>query len=180
MDEVATGDAEGDVGVASTLDMFREHEQVRQMLVSIPTAVKLPITAEKAFEDLKTLLDEYQEQPHLMDPYLEDLLGLLVALTRDNTQTTEVTSQGFKYLWLFTKVRGYKTIVKKLPHEVKDLLPVLKLLESEEVKSDFYGSYVLLMWISIIVYMPFNMMGFDTTAIAPQEGDTVQPTVVER
>ena len=40
-------------------------------------------------------------------------------------------------------------------------MPVLHLLETSNIQSDFYGSYVLLMWLSIIVYMPFNMMGFD-------------------
>ncbi|XP_045621060.2 tubulin-specific chaperone D isoform X2 [Procambarus clarkii] len=158
------GRPEDDMGISYTLDMFREHDEVRQMLSSIENAVENQFTAEKAFETLKTILDYYQEQPHLLDPHLEGILTQLVEVTRNPNNIPEVASQAFKYLWLFIKVRGYKTIVRKLPHEVKDLLPVLHMLETPEGSSDFYESYVLLLWLSIIVYMPFNMMGFDTTA----------------
>ncbi|KAG7177956.1 Tubulin-specific chaperone D-like [Homarus americanus] len=172
------GRAEDDVGISCTLDMFREHEEVRQMMGSIEKAVKNQYTAEKAFEDFKTILDNYQEQPHLLDPNLEEMLKQLVDITRDPTNKSEVVSQAFKYLWLVVKVRGYKTIVRKLPHEVKDLLPVLQMLESPEGSSDFYETYVLLLWLSIIVYMPFNMMGFDaTTAGGEQQSGAL---VVER
>lgn len=62
--------------------------------------------------------------------------------------------------------------------QVKDLLPVLQLLETPEGGSDFYTSYVLLLWLSIIVYMPFNMMGFDATTM--ETNQQAGKTVVER
>ncbi|XP_071539059.1 tubulin-specific chaperone D isoform X2 [Panulirus ornatus] len=170
--------ADDDVGISCTLDMFREHEEVHQMLGSIEKAVQSQSTAEKAFEDFKTILDCYQEQPHLLDTHLEGILMRLVEITRNSNHKSEIISQAFKYLWLVIKVRGYKVIFKKLPHEVKDLLPVLQMLETPEGSSDFYESYVLLLWLSIIVYMPFNMMGFDATAAGGDKQSGA--TVVER
>lgn len=169
---------EDNMGLSCTLDMFREHDQVQQLINSIDKAIATQFTAEKAFEEMKTILDLYQEQPHLLDPHLEGILGQLINIIRSRSQDQEVLSQAFKYLWLVTKVRGYKTIIKKLPHEVKDLLPVLQLLETPEGSSDFYTSYVLLLWLSIIVYMPFNMMGFDATTM--ETNQHASKTVVER
>lgn len=54
------GRAEDDVGISGTLDMFREHEEVHQMLASIEKVVHAQSTAEKAFENFKTILDYYQ------------------------------------------------------------------------------------------------------------------------
>lgn len=52
------------------------------------------------------------------------------------------------------------------------------MLETPEGSSDFYESYVLLLWLSIIVYMPFNMMGFDATVAGGDQQSGA--TVVER
>lgn len=51
-----------EVGFSCTLDMFQEHEQVQNMLNGIKEATQTEFTAEKAFEDLKTILDKYQVQ----------------------------------------------------------------------------------------------------------------------
>ncbi|MPC94814.1 hypothetical protein E2C01_090000 [Portunus trituberculatus] len=48
-----------DTGVSCSLDMFREHQEVRQMVDTIGQ-VETEFTAEKAFEDLKKILDNYQ------------------------------------------------------------------------------------------------------------------------
>ncbi|KAK3890720.1 hypothetical protein Pcinc_005355 [Petrolisthes cinctipes] len=168
-----------DMGLWScTLDMFQEYQQVQNMLNTIEVDTKNELLAEKAFEDLITILNKYQEQPHLLDPHLELMLDHLVRLARDPTQAKSVTRQTFKYLWLIVKVRGHKIIFKKLPHEVKDLIPVLELLECHDASEDFYQSYVLLLWLSIIIYNPFNMTIFDTTTTTTTT--TAGPTVIER
>lgn len=51
---------EEDAGVSCSLDMFREHQEVRQMVDTIDQVVETESTAEKAFEDLKKILDNYQ------------------------------------------------------------------------------------------------------------------------
>lgn len=172
---------EEDAGVSCSLDMFREYQEVRQMVDTIGRVVETEFMAEKAFEDLKKILDNYQEQPHLLDPHLEELLSCLVEVVRSNPPSSTTTQQAFRYLWLITKVRNHKIIFKKLSHEVKDLLPVLQMLESPEGSSDFYASYILLLWLSIIVYMPFNMMGFDVKVAGKeaQSGTTVVQRILE-
>ncbi|XP_064092677.1 tubulin-specific chaperone D-like isoform X2 [Macrobrachium nipponense] len=168
-----------DVGISCTLDMFREYEEVKQMLTSIEQAVETDLGAEKAFEDLTKILDSYQEQPHLLDPYLEQMLTELIKISSAPDAPSKVTSQAFKYLWLIIKVRGYKNVSRKLPHEVNDLIPVLEMMECEEEAKDFYRCFVLLLWLSIIVYMPFNMKGFDAT-VKKSPAQSASPTVVER
>ncbi|CAG0892864.1 unnamed protein product [Cyprideis torosa] len=67
--------------------------------------------------------------------------------------------QCFKYLYFITKVRGYKTVVRFLPHEVSDLEPVLRMLQTMD-RSDskiWESHYMLLLWLSIIILLPFPM-----------------------
>lgn len=60
--EVGEGEQqqEEDAGVSCSLDMFKEHQEVRQMVDTISQVVETEFTAEKAFEDLKKILDNYQ------------------------------------------------------------------------------------------------------------------------
>ena len=60
---------EDDVGVSCSLDMFREHQEVRQMVDTIGQVVETEFTAEKAFEDLKKILDNYQVVMQLIVRY---------------------------------------------------------------------------------------------------------------
>lgn len=72
-----------------------------------------------------------QEQPHLLDAHLEEFLSILVSIVRaagvddgetlhpnSNATKRDVAAQAFKFLYLIVKVRGYKIVVNKLPHEV--------------------------------------------------------------
>lgn len=66
------------------------------------------------------------------------------------------------------------------PFQVSDFEPVLQLLESQDVSdSDTWTTrYVLLLWLSIIVMIPFHMSrldGFDSTS-----ENCVQKTVMCR
>ncbi|XP_076058243.1 tubulin folding cofactor D [Oratosquilla oratoria] len=172
------GDFDEAPGLSCALDVFQEAEEVRDTFVNIPEVVKDPLAAEKAFEDLKTLLDKYQEQPHLLDGHLEGMLSQLVGFIRDTQQDPVAKGQAFKYMWLVCKVRGHKVVAKKLPHEVKDLTAVLLLMEAKDAAGDFYQSFVLLLWLSIIVYLPFSMASFDTSE--QQEPQQKPQTVVQR
>lgn len=51
---------EDDAGVSCSLDMFREHQEVHQMVHAISQVVETEFTAEKAFEDLGKILNNYQ------------------------------------------------------------------------------------------------------------------------
>ena len=62
-------------------------------------------------------------------------------------------------------------------------MPVLEMVENSKGDDGFgfYNNYVLLLWLSIIVYMPFNIADFDaiyTTSAAISS--TANKSVVDR
>jgi hypothetical protein len=106
-------------------------------------------------------LDEYQEQPYLLDPHLETLLSPLIAAFRNQIKSpkaqldTPRLERISHLIYFFTKVRGAKTIgqppnrlrpacptlravltgapvaVSLFPHEVSDLSILLRALTDE-------------------------------------------------
>ena len=60
-------------------------------------------------------------------------------------------------------MRKAKVVVRHFPHEVSDLDPVLTLLEAEGDNTDNWETrYVLLLWMSMLVLIPFDMKRFDS------------------
>lgn len=70
----------------------------------------------------------------------------------------------FKIIYTLSIVRGYKTIVRYLPHEVTDLEPTLQYLLAIDQKQItlWYARYVLCIWLSIIVRVPFDLNSVDS------------------
>lgn len=62
-------------------------------------------------------------------------------------------------------VKTYKKIVTYLPHEVVDLLPVLRMLEKQDPNDveTWETRYVLLVWLSIISKIPFPLCRLETS-----------------
>jgi tubulin-specific chaperone D len=63
------------------------------------------------------------------------------------------------------RVRGYKTVVKLLPHEVCDLEPVLHLLQSQD-RCDaptWESRYTLLLWLAMLCLVPFDISTIDSS-----------------
>ena len=52
------------------------------------------------------IVDRYQEQPHLMDPYLEEMILDFLSIARDTNVDKKLSHLAFKFLYLLTKV-GY-------------------------------------------------------------------------
>lgn len=109
-----------------------------------------------------------------------------------------------RVLHAFATVRGYKTVVKFFPHEAKDLEPVVALLvrshdaalnastavEAEELGTAWETRATLILWLSILVLIPFDLVtvdsqvstgGDDGAAVAARGGaGTEAPPVVMR
>lgn len=64
-----------------------------------------------------------------------------------------------RLLYMYTKVRGYKVVMKFLPHEVHHLPPLLRLLESlaEAPGVAWEVPYILLLWLSVAALVPFAL-----------------------
>jgi hypothetical protein len=162
-DSNATG-----LGAASTA--FKESDQVRQWIEEIPQmAEKGDGFFEMHRQRFEITLDWYQEQPHLLDPHLQDMVGMLISLIRGRGggKDQELEDRERNYAAAFAariiKVRKSKVVVRFLPHEVADMEPVLALLEGEGKKTENWETrYVLLLWMSMLVLIPFDMKRFDS------------------
>ena len=62
---------------------------------------------------------------------VESLVEQLFLLTQPGVHPI-IRQQGFRYLYLVSKVRGPKVMVRWFPHEVSDFDPVLKSLQQQD------------------------------------------------
>ena len=69
----------------------------------------------------------------------------------------------FEILYTLCKIRGYKTIVKFFPHEAADLEPCFYYLEGLNNNSLWQSQYILLIWLSMIVLVPFDLDTIDSS-----------------
>ncbi|RHY34117.1 hypothetical protein DYB32_001137 [Aphanomyces invadans] len=105
----------------------------------------------------------------------------LVALLQSGGDLTEAVMENFQAL-VSAMNCVYKTIVKLLPHDVVEFEPVLLLLHSQdhddhttwEIRYDAYPApkknscifhlrFVLLLWLSILALVPFDLKSIDST-----------------
>lgn len=149
-----------DAGASNTLEYFTELNTIVEMINKLRTEHATHF--EKSYEEYSRILSRYQEQPHLLNPHLPQLIEQLLAYIRKNDDTTLVHAS-FKYMYQLAKVRMYKVLVKFLPHEIADLDFVLNILEQQQVSdsTNWETRYMLLLWLSILVLNPFEMARFD-------------------
>lgn len=151
---------------------FKEYETVMKLLNNLPNSIKELRDREKSFEQFLYICDAYQEQPHLIDPFLTEIIDKLIDLVKssmkaDLNEMKEhdelLINESFKYMHALTKMRGYKKIVQHLPHEITDFEPVLNLLARQDMKDVYTWQtrYVLLLWLSIVCMVPFDLNRFD-------------------
>ncbi|SPP79297.1 tubulin-specific chaperone D [Drosophila guanche] len=152
---------------ANTLELFTELDQVLQMIENIKSIDDAAF--EREFQNYAQVLSRYQEQPHLLDPHLELLLGRLLAKIRVEDSPVGERDAAFKYLYIICKVRTYKVLVKFMPHELSDLEFVLDLLGQQDPNAHekWETRYILLLWMSIVVLNPFHMSRLDAYETSP-------------
>ncbi|XP_018565799.1 tubulin-specific chaperone D [Anoplophora glabripennis] len=166
-------------GLGCALEYFSEHEEIFKMIDNLKNLVAADRSVvEKAYETFSFILSQYIEQPHLVDSHIDDLLQKFIVIVRSNDENMELKHLAFKYMFVVVNVRGYKVIVRHLPHEVADFEPVLQLLESQDPNDPetWTTRYILLLWLSIIVMIPFHMSRFDGF----DEKETEKKTVMTR
>ncbi|KAE9047708.1 Tubulin-specific chaperone D [Phytophthora rubi] len=170
---------------------FEEREHVRDLLQKM-TQTRLPSPESDVDRDflaahcsVTNTLDKYLEQSHLLDPYLHEMLDPIVKeikrVMAEKAQA-EADAEGvafpcqvyrnprlhklFQVVYHLCKVRGYKTVVKLLPHEVSDFEPTLQLLQSQDRTdhSAWETRYVLLLWLSMLCLVPFDLTTIDSSS----------------
>ncbi|KAJ2393312.1 hypothetical protein GGI05_002455 [Coemansia sp. RSA 2603] len=192
MSDILTADAQvplDDTGSAPTF--FKEHseffellEQVSQSAGSVATwSTDDPPSEERsALRSMACMLELYQEQPTCLDPYIERIVTQLMAVIQEYVSAyhsyanckpeggSDPVSIGrmagiFDLLYTLCKVRGYKVIMRFFPHGVVDVEPVfgtLWLHSTQLAKSTWTTRYILLIWLSLLAMIPFDIDSIDS------------------
>lgn len=106
------------VGLGCALELFSELDEVLGMIDELRSIYTTKKATECAYEKFRCVLTLYQEQPHLLDPHLDTILERIILIVRNKDEPIELKHEAFKYLHVIVKVRGYKVVVRHLPHEV--------------------------------------------------------------
>uniref|UniRef100_A0A8B9BI83 Tubulin-specific chaperone D n=1 Tax=Anser brachyrhynchus TaxID=132585 RepID=A0A8B9BI83_9AVES len=169
LDVIARGNA---------LESFTESQEVRGLVGGLAAVCGDRTARETAVEKFIVIMDKYQEQPHLLDCHLEWMMNLLLDIIRDSASPSELFHLAFKFLYIITKVRGYKRFLRLFPHEVGDLQPVLDMLVDQNPKDceTWETRYMLLLWLSMICLIPFDLARFDGNTVS-EEGHARMPTM---
>ncbi|KAK7112957.1 hypothetical protein V1264_012329 [Littorina saxatilis] len=148
----------------ATHDHFKEIDEVRALIDSLKNVWNDLRASEMACERFTSIVDDYQEQPHLIDPYLEEIVLKLLAIARDPASPVGLSREVLKYLYLVTKMRGFKVVVRLLPHEVADMEPVLAMIDQQDpVDVEAWQTrYMLLLWLSMVCMIPFDLHRLDS------------------
>ncbi|XP_030195543.1 tubulin-specific chaperone D [Gadus morhua] len=147
----------------SVLGGFSESDEIRALIASLPEISENAATKEVATEKFLVIMDRYQEQPHLLDPHLEWMMNMLLDIARNEKSPPPLLHLGFKFLYIISKVRGYKIFMQLFPHEVVDVHPVLDLLSRQNPKDPeiWETRYMLLLWLSMTCLIPFDLSRLD-------------------
>ncbi|XP_022379305.1 tubulin-specific chaperone D isoform X2 [Enhydra lutris kenyoni] len=145
------------------LEAFGESAEIRALLGRLRAVLGDRAAQEGALERFRVIMDTYQEQPHLLDPHLEWMMNLLLDLVQDKTSPADLVHLAFKFLYIITKVRGYKTFLRLFPHEVADVQPVLDMFTNQNPRDHetWETRYMLLLWLSVTCLIPFDFSRLD-------------------
>uniref|UniRef100_A0A8C8TVU7 Tubulin-specific chaperone D n=2 Tax=Peromyscus maniculatus bairdii TaxID=230844 RepID=A0A8C8TVU7_PERMB len=160
----------------AALEAFSESAETRALLSSLPAVHGERAAREVAEERFRVIMDKYQEQPHLLDPHLEWMMNSLLDLVQDETSLPALVHLAFKFLYIITKVRGYKVFLRLFPHEVADVQPVLDMFTGQNPKDHetWETRYMLLLWLSVTCLIPFDFSRLDGN-LPTQPGETRIP-----
>ncbi|XP_051653434.1 tubulin-specific chaperone D [Manacus candei] len=168
----------GAVSERGFLESFTESREVAELIANLRGVFGELVTREMAVERFVGIMDKYQEQPHLLDHHLEGMMNSLLDIARDKDSPPPLVHLAFKFLYIITKVRGYKRFLPLFPHEVRDLQPVLDMLAEQNPRDSetWETRYMLLLWLSMICLIPFDLARFDGNLVA-EGGRARQPTM---
>ncbi|XP_015055533.1 tubulin-folding cofactor D [Solanum pennellii] len=132
---------------------------------------------------IRSIMDKYQEQGQLLEPYLESMVSPLMSIVRSKAvervaaseEILEVINPVCIIIYSLVTVCGYKAVVKFFPHQVSDLELAVSLLEKchntqagtslrQESTGEMEAKCVILLWLYILVLIPFDIASMDTSA----------------
>ncbi|KAF7825369.1 Tubulin-folding cofactor D [Senna tora] len=140
-------------------------------------------------------MDKYQEQGQLLEPYLESLVSPLMYIVRSKTielgvesdEILEIIKPLSIIIYSLVTVCGYKAVIKFFPHQVSDLELAVSLLEKchhtnsatssrQESTGEMEAKCVMLLWLYILVLVPFDISTVDTSIADNNNLNEFEPT----
>ncbi|THD25262.1 Tubulin-specific chaperone D [Fasciola hepatica] len=148
---------------------FKHYDEVIKLISTITDATKLQTTEEHLEEEFIKIFGFYQEQPHLLDPYLPKMISDTLEVVKTTKTGSRAFHFAFRVLYLMVKTRGYKSIIRLMPHTVDDIEPTLVMLTEQDTEdaNTWETRYVLLLWLSILIMVPFGLNCLDSEDRAP-------------
>ncbi|KAH9627452.1 hypothetical protein KSS87_006143 [Heliosperma pusillum] len=157
-----------------------EWNTVKSILDDIVSAGK--VSDFSSVYKIRTILDKYQQEGQLLEPYLESIVSPLMFIIRTTTlnlgdksdDILEVVKPISVIIYTLVTVCGYKAVIKFFPHQVSDLEFAVSLLEKcqttnatsslrQESTGEMEAKCVVLLWLSILVLVPFDISSVDTS-----------------
>ncbi|GMP61852.1 hypothetical protein CsSME_00024154 [Camellia sinensis var. sinensis] len=149
---------------------------------------------------IRSIVDKYQEQGQLLEPYLETIVCPLMFIVRsrtielgvDSDEVLDIIKPICIILYSLVTVCGYKAVIKFFPHQVSDLELAVSLLEKchvvnsvtslrQESTGEMEAKCVILLWLSILVLVPFDISSVDSSIVnSNSPGGDESPPLVQR
>jgi tubulin-specific chaperone D len=118
----------------------------------------------------------FSAPPQLCEPYLFDPVHPLVHHLRGFPPVFVRINAASDVLYILSIVCGPKSIVKVFPHEVCDLEPALQLWKCESEEISWQTRYILLIWMSMLVMIPFDISSIESAKLLFKE-DVIQECI---
>lgn len=147
-----------------------------------------------AVHKIRSIMDKYQEQGQLLEPYLESIVSPLMAIVRSRTvelgtasdEILEVIQPICIVIYSLVTVCGYKSVFRFFPHQVSDLELAVSLLEKchatnsvsslrHESTGEMETKCIVLLWLSILVLIPFDLSSVDTSIASRNDAGRDEP-----
>ncbi|KAL9650532.1 hypothetical protein ABK040_004751 [Willaertia magna] len=157
---------------------FVEHMEVLELINSLETSLD---SAQQVHNQLNKILSKYQEQCQLLDPHLTQMVASVMRIAKkviglgedkivfsNLDQEKKLRHSVFQIIYLLTKVRGFKVVTKLFPHDISDLEPLFKAYKNINT-TEWETKYIILLWLSIIVINPFDLIIVDPTNQLPND-----------
>ncbi|KAF9171818.1 hypothetical protein BGX21_001107 [Mortierella sp. AD011] len=200
IDAILDSDEQDDVVYNPTAKTPSHFNKSNEVITGLKLIASFPLVGPSKIDNrqrymhmlsLTKILAEYQYESYLLDPFLEEMVSILITPIRKvvhDTTVGELKGQPlneagiliFYMLYFITKTRGFKTVVKFLPHEVADIEPAFAFLRMQDFRHIAWETrYVLLIWLSLMCMIPFDLKSIDSQVSKDNERITLVDQMVE-
>ncbi|GAX18602.1 hypothetical protein FisN_10Hh191 [Fistulifera solaris] len=151
-EEIMAADNDADNNRHSQPLLFSEQKQV---FAKIELLQRSQDDLSAAAQEIRHILDKYLECPTLLDPSLPKLVECLSRGYLQRPPNEANSASMLSILYLLSKVRGWKHIVRFLPAHNEHILIVWEALQTN--RSSWESIYILWHWMAVLSLVPFDV-----------------------